>query len=115
MELTKADWAKADAIARELALDVDRNELGKVVAYAHRTRDIKKILALVNCLPDSGYVRSNRTRGYMERIADVLNRQIGREESERALKILSWAFRLMTTYQTEMGTGTAGGRTGRRL
>ena len=93
---------------------MDRNELGKVVAYAHRTHDIKKVLALVNRLPDSGYVRSNRTRGYMERIADVLNRQIAKEELERALHILSWAFRLMTSYQTEMGTGMASGRTGQR-
>jgi hypothetical protein len=110
MELNQAEWVKADAIARELALDVDRNELGKIVAYAHRTRDTAKILALVESLPRSGYVRSGRTRGYLERIARVLRRELAGLEGERALAVLAWAFRLMTTYQTEKGTRTADGR-----
>jgi hypothetical protein len=110
MELKRAEWVKADAIARELALDVDRNELGKIVAYAHRTRDTDKILALVERLPRSGYVRSGRTRSYLARIASVLRRELVDLEGERALAVLSWAFRLLTTYQTEHGTHRASGR-----
>ncbi len=110
MELSKSDWTKADTIARELALDVDRNELGKIVAYAHRTRDTQKILELVESLPRSGYVRSGRTRGYLERIATVLHRELSGLDSQRANIVLGWAFRLMTRYQTEHGTGTAAGR-----
>ncbi len=114
MELKRAEWAKAEAIARELALDVDRNELGKIVAYAHRTRDTDKILALVERLPRSGYVRSGRTRGYLERISGVLRRELAGLEGERALAVLGWAFRLLTTYQTERGTRRASGRQKRR-
>lgn len=110
MELAKAEWARAERIARELAMDVDRNELGKIVSYAHRTRDTGKILKLVESLPHSGYVRSGRTRGYLERIAGVLRRELTALEGEQALLVLSWAFRLMTTYQTEHGTRTAVGR-----
>jgi hypothetical protein len=110
MELSNAEWARAEAIARDLALDVDRNELGKIVAYAHRVRDTNKVLNLVTRLPQSGYVRSGRTRGYLERIAGVLRRELAGMEGERALVVLTWAFRLLTTYQTERGTRMATGR-----
>ncbi len=110
MAMSKADWAKADAIARRLAKDVDRNELGKIVAYAHRVRDPGKVITLAQRLPQSGYVRSKRTRGYLQRIARVLSDELAGLERERALAILAWAFRLLTTYQTEMGTGKAAGR-----
>lgn len=114
MKLNSADWAKADAIARELALDVDRNELGKIVSYAQRVRDTGKVLKMVERLPRSGYVRSGRTRGYLKRIAGVLRRELASLEGERALVVLTWAFRLLTTYQTERGTRTAVGRKRRR-
>jgi hypothetical protein len=110
MELNKAEWAKAETIARELARDVDRNELGKIVSYAHRNRNTQDIMALVETLPHSGYVRSQRTRGYLERIAEVLRRELAGMEGEHALWVLTWAFRLLTTYQTEHGTRTAVGR-----
>lgn len=111
MELSQADWTRAETIARELAKDVDRNELGKIVAYARRVQgDPARILELVEALPKSGYVRSRRTRGYLQRIATVLSRQLAGLEGERALLVLAWAFRLMTTYQTELGTRKAGGR-----
>lgn len=113
MELTKEDWAKAEAIARELALEVDRNELGKIVAYAQRTRDTAKILALVESLAQSGYVRSGQTQGYLRRIAATLRRELAVLEGPRAHAVLAWAFRLLTTYQTERGTRTAMSR-GRR-
>lgn len=110
MELNKEDWTRAETIARELAQDVDRNELGKIVAYAKRTRDKAKILALVKRLPRSGYIRSGRTLGYLQRITTVLERELTPVEGEQAITILAWAFRLMTTYQTERGTRTAAGR-----
>jgi hypothetical protein len=110
MELSRAEWAKADAIARDLALDVDRNELGKVVSYAHRTQDTDKVLALVERLSRSGYVRSGRTQGYLKRIAGVLRRELTGLEGKRAQAVLAWAFRLLTTYQTERGTRRASGR-----
>lgn len=100
MELTKEDWRRADAIARELAADVDRNELGKVVAYAQYVKNTDKVLKLVERLPKSGYVRSGRTRGYLEHISGVLHEKLGGLEGERALAVLAWAFRLMTTYQS---------------
>ena len=114
MELSRAEWTKAEAIARELALDVDRNELGKIVSYAQRVRDTDKVFELVRRLPQSGYVRSGRTRGYLERIARVLRRELVGLEDDRALLVLAWAFRLLTLYQTEHGTRTAAGRGGRR-
>ena len=92
MELRRAEWIKAEAIARELALDVDRNELGKIVSYAQRVRDTNKVLELVRHLPQSGYVRSGRTRGYLERIAGVLCRELVGLEDDRALLVLVWAF-----------------------
>ena len=60
--LSKKEFAIADALARELAADVDRNELGKVIAYFKRERSRKKLFTLLGRLPDSGYVRSRRTR-----------------------------------------------------
>jgi len=114
MAMSKADWAKADAIARQLAKDVDRNELGKIVAYAHRTRDPEKVITLAKRLPQSGYVRSRRTRRYLQRIAQVLSTELAGLEGEQALAVLTWAFRLLTTYQTEMGTRTAAGRRRKR-
>jgi hypothetical protein len=72
--------------------------LGKVVAYAQRTRDTDRILALVQRLPESGYVRSGRTQGYLQRIARVLQQELADMKGDRAVAVLSWAFRLMTTY-----------------
>ena len=77
------------------------------MSYARRTRDTAKILKLVRALPQSGYVRSRRTRGYLQRIADVLSKQLQGLEGKRALAVLAWAFRLMTTYQTQRGTRKA--------
>ncbi|RME69896.1 MAG: hypothetical protein D6784_17640 [Chloroflexi bacterium] len=115
MELTAKDWAKAEAIARELAHDVDRNELGKIVSYARRSRDVGRVIELARGLPASGYVRSGRTRSYLTRIADTLqNNLAGITDGEQALAILAWAFRLMTTYQTELGTRKAQGRKSKR-
>jgi hypothetical protein len=110
MELTQAEWSQVERIARELARDVDRNELGKIVAYAQRTRDTERILQLAKRLPQSGYVRSRRTRGYTQRIARVLQRELSGMKGDLAMAILSWAFRLMTIYQTEMGTRRSSGR-----
>ena len=47
MELTAQDWDRAHAIARDLAVDVDRNELGKAVTFFRLHRDKEKFLTLI--------------------------------------------------------------------
>ena len=83
-EPTTDEWNKAEVIARALAEDVDRNELGKIVSYAHRVRDTSAVLDLVHRLPRSGYVRSGRTRGYLERIDQVLQHELSGLAGARA-------------------------------
>ena len=91
-------------VARELSPDVDRNELGKVISYFQRTRSRQKLFELLERLPHSGYVRSQRTREYLRRIAGACRRHLkGIEGDRRALAVLGWSFRLMTRYQTESG------------
>jgi len=109
--LTQREWAAADALARELAPDVDRNELGKVISYFQRTRSREKLFELLERLPRSGYVRSKRTREYLRRIAGACQRHLRNVEGDRrALAVLGWSFRLMTRYQTESGQRYARGR-----
>jgi hypothetical protein len=110
MQMSQDEWQRAQRIARELAHSVDRNELGKIVSYAHRTQDTERVLKLVARLPRSRYIHSQRTRDYLQRIADVLPRELRGLSGPRSLLVLSWAFRLMTYYQTEAGTRTAAGR-----
>jgi hypothetical protein len=102
-ELSRAEWDRAEAIARELAADVDRNELGKVVTYALRVKDVDKVMTLVERLPRSGYVRSGRTRGYLQRIGAALRQGLAGLPGERAMLVLAWSFRLMTWQQTQRG------------
>ncbi|NEP85119.1 MAG: hypothetical protein F6K39_47730 [Okeania sp. SIO3B3] len=99
MKLSKDEWKKAKTIARALAHDTDRNELGKIVTYARSTYNIKQIMALVDALPRSGYVRSKRTQGYLQKIANVLHRKLKGLLDKQARFILGWSFRLLTTYQ----------------
>jgi hypothetical protein len=109
--LTRSEWAAADALARELAPDVDRNELGKVISYFQRTRSREKLFALLERLPRSGYVRSRRTRDYLSRIAGACRRHLRNVEGDlRALAVMEWGFRLMTRYQTQSGRRYARGR-----
>lgn len=98
-ELTADEWKRADALARELARDVDRNEVGKVITYMRRTRDTQKVSTLLQRLPRSSFVRTQRTRGYLERIGRAWSRHLQGVPDERALLVASWAFRLMTYYQ----------------
>jgi len=109
--LSRKEWAAADALARELAPDVDRNELGKVISYFQRTRSRKKLFDLLERLPRSGYVRSQRTRDYLKRIAEACRRHLkGVEGDRQALAVLGWSFRLMTRYQVESGQQYASSR-----
>jgi len=102
--LTDQELAVAQAMARDLAPDVDRNELGKVVDYFRRVRSKKKFFQLLENLPHSGYVRSKRTGGYLHRINQVCRKHLQDiSDDERALAIVSWSFRLMTYYQTLKG------------
>jgi hypothetical protein len=102
--LTRQDWAVAQAIARELAPHVDRNEFGKVLSYYQRVGSREKFLKLLEQLPRSGYTRSRRTRDYLERIAEACQRHLDAVPGDRrALAVLGWSFRLMTHEQTEKG------------
>lgn len=102
-DLTAEEWERAHALARTLAQDVDRNEFGKIITYFRRAQDPSKMLTLLQRLPRSAFVRTNRTRGYLEKIAQAWQQYLPpkRVEKERAVLIASWAFRLMTYYQEE--------------
>lgn len=99
-DLTAEEWKRTHALAKALARDVDRNEFGKVVTYFRRARDPGKMLVLLHRLPRSAFVRTNRTRGYLEKIAQAWQQHLPPDvKKERAILIASWAFRLMTYYQ----------------
>ena len=102
-DLTAEEWRRADALARELARDVDRNEFGKIVTYMRREKNPRKVAGLLQRLPHSSFIRSKQTRGYLERIARAWHTYLLKDniETERAVLIASWAFRLMTYYQDE--------------
>jgi hypothetical protein len=102
--LTKSEVALAEAIARDLAPYVDRNELGKVVDFFRRSRSKTQFTTLLNALPRSGYVRSQRTTDYYKRIRDACQKHLaGVDNDRRALAIVGWSFRLMTYEQTLKG------------
>lgn len=114
-ELTPAEWRKADAIARDLAVDVDRNELAKIICYFQRLKDKGKLLELLRRLPHSGYVRTGRTRGYLARIAGACETHLADvHDNDTALSILGWSFRLMTYHQTTSGRRFAQSRSARK-
>lgn len=100
-ELTPDEWRRAEALARDLARDVDRNEFGKVVSYLQRTKDPKRTHLLLRRLPNSSFIRSGRTRGYLQRIGQAWAQHLQGLADERALLVAGWAFRLMTHYQIE--------------
>lgn len=103
--LTDQEFAIAQALARELSAYVDRNEVGKVFDYFRRTRSKTAFFKLLQELPRSGYVRSNKTREYLKLIAEGCHKHLRPiTDDERALAVLGWAFRLMTYYQTRSGT-----------
>lgn len=112
MELTAQDWGRVHAIAQDLAVDVDRNELGKAVTFFQLHKDKEKFLKLLERLPRSEYIRSGRTQGYFERIHRTCRRYLAGVGDEQALQIVSWAFRLMTYYEAEAGERSR--RTARR-
>jgi hypothetical protein len=104
MELTPQEWDRVDAIARALAKDVDRNELGKVVTFFRLHRDKGKFLTLIERLSRSEeYIRSQRTRGYFQRILRTCQQHLNNVDDERALQMVSWALRLMTYYEAKTG------------
>jgi hypothetical protein len=101
-DLTAEEWRRADALAQELARDVDRNEFGKIVTYMRREKNPRKVAGLLQRLPRSSFIRSKRTRGYLERIGRAWHTSLLQGiKPERAVLVASWAFRLMTYYQDE--------------
>ena len=101
VELTADEWQRADALARALARDVDRNEFGKIVTYMRRSQDPRKVRLLLQRLPRSAFIRSNQTRGYLERISKAWPQHLQGLPQKRAVLVASWAFRLMTYYQED--------------
>jgi len=100
INLTDQDWRKAEMIARELAgSGIDRNEVGKILAYLQRRRNRQNFMLLLDRLPRSRYIRSSQTKNYFERIRKLCYQHL-RDVSDdsRAVSILAWAFRLMTYY-----------------
>ncbi len=97
--LTPDEWARADALARDLAHDVDRNEFGKIVTYMRRTKSPANVHVLLRRLPRSTFIRSNQTERYLERIAAAWGKHLQGLPATRATLVASWAFRLMTYYQ----------------
>lgn len=111
MALTEQEWKTVHTLARDLARDVDRNELGKVVAYFRLGKNRDRFLELLERLPKSPLMRrSGRTRGYYERIGEVCTKHLQGVPDEKALEMVAWAFRLVTYYAAQMGTRTAEGR-----
>ncbi|MCP4424801.1 MAG: hypothetical protein GY803_09935 [Chloroflexi bacterium] len=101
LELTADEWQRAQDLAQALAKDVDRNEFGKIVAYLQRTGDVGKVETLLRRLPNTNFIRSRRTEGYLLRIEKTWKRYLRGLDNERALLVASWAFRLMTYYQDQ--------------
>ncbi|RQW79966.1 MAG: hypothetical protein EHM14_06750 [Methanothrix sp.] len=102
MEMTEREWKIADALARAMAPNVDANEVGKVLAFWRRWHDPKKVFDLVKRLPESGQVRSGRTRGYYEAMSRYFDQHLRDVRPEVFGLILGWSFRLMRYYQFEL-------------
>jgi len=102
VELSDKDWQRVHAIARDLALDVDRNELGKAMSYFRLHRKKEDFLTLLERLSRSQeYVRSQQTRTYFERILRTCRQYLAGVDDAHALVMVSWAFRLVTYYQNK--------------
>lgn len=100
LELTPDEWQRADALARELAKNTDRNEFGKIVTYMRRVRDPQRVLKLLERLPRANYNHSRRTKEYFAHIRQAYGRYLNQLPQERAVLVASWAFRLTTYYNT---------------
>ena len=99
-ELSASEWDIVRNISGELTRrGVDRNELGKAGSFFRQDRSKDRFLILLDRLPNSEFIRSNRTREYFEHIHRVCSQQLAELDDERALDVVSWAFRLMSYYQ----------------
>ena len=111
MALTDQEWKTVHTLAHDLARDVDRNELGKVVAYFRLEKSTDRFLELLTRLPESPLTRrSGKTRRYYERIQAICYKCLQGMPDKKALEMVAWVFRLVTYYAAEMGTRTAEGR-----
>lgn len=97
--LTSTEWDKAHKLAQSLVSEeADRNELGKALAYFRQSGDKTGFLELLGDLPDSGFIRSGKTKGYFNTIADACKEHLADLNDERTLLVASWAFRLLLWY-----------------
>jgi hypothetical protein len=99
MEPTRDDMRIADRMAQEMAAVVDASELKKIVSYVERFRDPARCLELLQRLPESGFARTGRTRGYYRAILQSVERHLRDVEGERFVAILAWSERLLRYYQ----------------
>ncbi len=100
LELTADEWQRADALARDLSKNTDRNEFGKIVTYMRRVKDPKKVVLLLDRLPHAGFIHSRRTKSYLSHIRQSYARYLNNMPADRALLVANWAFRLTTYYNT---------------
>lgn len=103
MKITPGRLDLADEMAQDMAPDVDRNELGKVVAFYRRWPDPQRVFDLLEMLPDSGHLYSGRTKGYYRAIARACRRHLSNVDPETFGVVLGWSFRLLTYHQTRLG------------
>lgn len=103
MKITPEGLKLADRMAQDMAPDVDRNELGKIVAFYRRWPDPQRVFKLLGLLPDSGHLYSGRTKGYYQAIARVCRRHLRNTDPETFGVVLGWSFRLLTYHQTRLG------------
>jgi len=107
MEITEQEMEQArkisDTLARAMAPNVDANEVGKVLAFWRHWQDPEKVFNLVKRLPESGMVRSGRTRGYYEAMGRAFDQHLRGVRPEDFGIILGWSFRLMRYYQIDFG------------
>lgn len=98
LELTADEWQRADALARDLSQNTDRNEFGKIVTYMRRVRDPERVIKLLERLPNANFIHSRRTKDYLKHIRQSYARYLRQLPRERALLVANWAFRLTTYY-----------------
>ncbi len=111
--LNASEWAAVRRMAKGMA-GIDRNELGRALAYFRLKRDKRSFLELLRRLPDSDLVRTNRTVQYyrtMLAVCEPVLRQV--DNDERALAMVAWAFRLLAYEQRGLDTSGNGDQAGR--
>lgn len=100
MDPTPPEWVKIRTIARTLAPEVDRNEVGKIAAYVrknkHSSTAKQDLLELLAKLPLSNFIRTQKTKEYFGKINETCRQELQNVPDARIALIMCWAFRIMT-------------------